>query len=163
MIDDNASRLGEDSSSSHASGILDFFIEVGCLNRDFFPHTLGRPCRLGKETEEEDTMQRRTLIKTAAAVPLVAGPLGGGTAGGCGDAVVWKPIDPAPADIPALDGHSDTVPDIVGRLGVPIGLAIFTEGNHFPALLGGEVIEPFRNWARTQRAMPRWRSTTSSS
>jgi hypothetical protein len=36
------------------------------------------------------------------------------------------------------------VPDIVGRLGAPIGLAIFTEGNHFPALLGGEIIEPFR-------------------
>ena len=39
--------------------------------------------------------------------------------------------------------------DIVGRLGSPIGLAILTEGNHFPALLGGEIIEPFRVWART--------------
>jgi len=55
-----------------------------------------------------------------------------------------------PADTPALDGHTDTVPDIVGRLGAPIGLAIFTEGNHFPALLGGEIIEPFRAWARAQ-------------
>jgi hypothetical protein len=33
---------------------------------------------------------------------------------------------------------------------VPISLAIFTEGNHFPALLGGEIIEPFRAWARAQ-------------
>ena len=33
---------------------------------------------------------------------------------------------------------------------MPIGLAIFTEGNHFPALLGGEIIEPFRAWARAQ-------------
>ena len=49
-----------------------------------------------------------------------------------------------------LDGHTDTVPDILGRLGAAIGLAIFTEGNPFPALLGGEIIEPFRAWARTQ-------------
>jgi Bacterial extracellular solute-binding protein len=69
---------------------------------------------------------------------------------GAGRTVVWKRLVPAPADFPALDGHTDTVPDIVGRLGAPIGLAIFTEGNHFPALLGGEIIEPFRAWARAQ-------------
>jgi len=77
------------------------------------------------------------LITVAAAVPLAAAPLG-------------EAIVPAPADIPALDGHTDTVPDIVGRLGVLIDLAIFTEGNHFPALLGGDIIEPFRIWARAQ-------------
>ena len=54
------------------------------------------------------------------------------------------------SDVPALDGYTDTVPDIVGRLGARISLAIFTEGNHFPALLGGQIIEPFRAWARTQ-------------
>jgi hypothetical protein len=67
-----------------------------------------------------------------------------------GTAVVWKRLVPAPADAPALDGYTDTIPDIVGHLGTPISLAIFTEGNHFPALLGGEIIEPFRAWARTQ-------------
>ena len=69
-----------------------------------------------------------------------------------GAPVVWKQLAPAPADFPALDGHTGTVPDILGRLGTPIGLAIFTEGNHFPALLGGEIIEPFRAWARAQPA-----------
>ena len=49
-----------------------------------------------------------------------------------------------------LDGHTDTVPDILGRLGAPISLAIFTEGNHFPTLLGGEIIDRFRAWARAQ-------------
>ena len=33
---------------------------------------------------------------------------------------------------------------------VPIDLAIFTEGNYFPALLGGEIVGPFRVWAQTQ-------------
>jgi hypothetical protein len=67
-----------------------------------------------------------------------------------GDGVVWKAMVPPHPGIPSLDGHTDTVPDIVGRLGAPIDLAIFTEGNHFPALLGGEIIEPFRVWARAQ-------------
>jgi hypothetical protein len=67
-----------------------------------------------------------------------------------GTAVVWRRMAAAAATAPALDGHTDTVPDIIGRLGAPIGLAIFTEGNHFPALLGGEIIEPFRAWARAQ-------------
>ena len=52
-----------------------------------------------------------------------------------------------PNHILRLNGHTDTVPDIVGRIGAPIGLAIFTEGNHFPVLLGGEIVEPFRTWA----------------
>jgi len=69
---------------------------------------------------------------------------------GRGDGVVWKTMVPPHPGIPSLDGHTDTVPDIVGRLGAPIDLAIFTEGNHFPALLGGEIIEPFRVWASAQ-------------
>jgi hypothetical protein len=73
-----------------------------------------------------------------------------GRAGARGTTVVWQRLAAAPADAPALDGHTDTVPDIVGRLGAPIGLAIFTEGNHFPALLSGEIIEPFRAWVRAQ-------------
>jgi hypothetical protein len=68
----------------------------------------------------------------------------------CGDSVVWNRMVPALPRGPALNGHTDTVPDILGRLGAPISLAIFTEGNHFPALLGGEIIGPFRAWAKSQ-------------
>jgi ABC-type molybdate transport system substrate-binding protein len=64
-----------------------------------------------------------------------------------GSNVLWKPIKPAPKDLPAFEGFTDCVPDIVGRLGSPVDLAIFTEGNHFPALLGGEILGPFRTWA----------------
>lgn len=56
----------------------------------------------------------------------------------------------AAAGVRALNGYTDTVPDIFGRLGSPIGLAIFTEGNHFPTLLSSEVIETFRARARGQ-------------
>jgi hypothetical protein len=100
-------------------------------------------------------IRRRTLIGSTIAGPLLGSPAvaladASGRDGSHGTAVVWKPLVPTPSDAPALDGHTDTVPDIVGRLGVPIGLAIFTEGNHFPVLLGGEIIEPFRAWARAQ-------------
>jgi hypothetical protein len=61
--------------------------------------------------------------------------------------VLWKPIGPVPAQLPAFEGFTDCVPDIVGRIGNKIDLAIFTEGNHFPALLGDRVLDPFRNWA----------------
>jgi Bacterial extracellular solute-binding protein len=98
---------------------------------------------------------RRGVIATAATAPLLIAPTvalaqASERDGPTGTAVVWKRLVVAPAGTPALDGHTDTVPDIVGRLGAPIGLAIFTEGNHFPALLGGEIIEPFRVWARAQ-------------
>ena len=100
-------------------------------------------------------IRRRTLIGSTITGPLLgscaAAPADASEqAGPHGTAVVWKRLVPAPTDAPALDGHTDTVPDIVGRLGAPIALAIFTEGNHFPALLGGEIIEPFRAWARAQ-------------
>jgi len=100
-------------------------------------------------------IRRRTLVGSTIAGPLLGSPAAAladasGRDGSHGTAIVWKRLVPAPSDALALDGHTDTVPDIVGRLGAPIGLAIFTEGNHFPALLGGEIIEPFRAWARTQ-------------
>jgi hypothetical protein len=98
-------------------------------------------------------MERRAFIKSSAAAAVLA-PASGASARGrssegqeC-EAFVWRPMVPLRADIPALNGHTDTIPDIVGRLGSPIDLAIFTEGNHFPALLGGDLIDAFRNWAR---------------
>jgi hypothetical protein len=102
-------------------------------------------------------LRRRTFIKASAATVLLApswgalarGQSNGQPAGGCGRAFVWQPMVPPPADVPALNGHTDTIPDIVGCLGSRIDLAIFTEGNHFPALLGGGMIDAFRSWAKS--------------
>lgn len=102
-------------------------------------------------------MQRRSFIKTTAAATslLPAGALAHDQANdaagrGHGAALVWRPMVSPASEFPVLNGHTDTIPDIVGRLGSPIGLAIFTEGNHFPALLGGGIIDGFRAWARRQ-------------
>jgi hypothetical protein len=48
-----------------------------------------------------------------------------------------------------LNGHIDTIPDVVGRPGSRIDLAIFTEGNHVPALLSGGILDAFRSWAKS--------------
>jgi hypothetical protein len=101
-------------------------------------------------------VQRRTFIKASAATALIA-PVwraiagdqpNGQPANDCGTAFVWQTMVPTPANVPAFNGHTDTIPDIVGRLGSRIDLAIFTEGNHFPALLGGGIFDAFRSWAK---------------
>jgi len=105
-------------------------------------------------------MYRRSFIKAsalAAVVPTACTQSRAKTAscsanGACGT-VVWKTMIEPRAHVLALDGHTDTVPDVVGRIGAPIDLAIFTEGNHFPVLLGEEVVGAFRGWAKGQ---PRW-------
>src|SRR5262249_55481052 len=47
-------------------------------------------------------------------------------------------------------GHTDTVPDIVGRIGAPPSLVIFAEGNHLMVVLGEEVVGAFPAWAKAQ-------------
>jgi hypothetical protein len=42
------------------------------------------------------------------------------------------------------------VPDIVGRIGPPASLAIFTEGNHLMALLSDDIVGAFPAWAKSQ-------------
>jgi hypothetical protein len=94
-------------------------------------------------------MFRRDLLKSIA--PLLA-PISWGHTARAAPAsvktanVLWKPISTPPAQLSAFEGFTDCVPDIVGRIGSRIDLAIFTEGNHFPALLGMQVLEPFRKW-----------------
>jgi Bacterial extracellular solute-binding protein len=102
-------------------------------------------------------LKRRNFIKASAATALLIPACGAlvpdqsnrQPADGCGTAFVWQPMVPAPADVPVLNGHTDTIPDIMGRLGSRIDLAIFTEGNQFPALLGGGIIDAFRSWAKS--------------
>jgi hypothetical protein len=52
--------------------------------------------------------------------------------------------------IRSLAGHTDTVPDIVGRIGTPPSLVIFTEGNHLMVLLSDDIVGAFPSWAKSQ-------------
>ena len=103
-------------------------------------------------------LQRRTLLRgTLGAATLAAGTPRAATAAATAvDArtlsqpLVWPIAAKPPAGIRSFDGHTDTVPDIVGRFGVPPSLAIFTEGNHLMVLLSDDIVGAFPAWAKSQ-------------
>src|SRR5262249_59118576 len=64
--------------------------------------------------------------------------------------LVGPVVTKVPAGIRAFAGHTDTVPDVVGRIGTPPSLAIFTEGNHLMALLSDDILGAFPSWAKSQ-------------
>jgi len=77
-------------------------------------------------------------IASNTASPASPGPL------------VWPVVRRLPPGIRSFAGHTDTVPDIVGRIGTPPSLAIFTEGNHLMVLLSDDIVGAFPSWARSQ-------------
>ena len=54
------------------------------------------------------------------------------------------------SSIRSFAGHTDTVPDNVGRIGTPPSLVIFTEGNHLMVLLSDDIMGAFPSWAKSQ-------------
>jgi hypothetical protein len=64
--------------------------------------------------------------------------------------LVWPVVTRQQPGIPSIDGHTDTVPDIVGRIGTPASLVIFTEGNHLMVLLSEDIVGAFPSWAKLQ-------------
>ena len=103
-------------------------------------------------------MRRRTVL---------GGTVGAATVGSCGvqsatalakdaairtppEPLVWPVVTRLPPGIRSFSGHTDTVPDVVGRIGVPPSLVIFTEGNHLMVLLSDDVVGGFPSWAKSQ-------------
>jgi extracellular solute-binding protein len=64
--------------------------------------------------------------------------------------LVWPVVTKLPPGIRSFAGHTDTVVDVVGRIGSPASLVIFTEGNHLMVLLSDDIIGAFPLWAKTQ-------------
>jgi len=64
--------------------------------------------------------------------------------------LVWPVVLQVPPEARALAGHSNTVPDIVGRFGAPASLVIFTEGNHLMVLHSEDIHGAFPAWAKSQ-------------
>jgi hypothetical protein len=64
--------------------------------------------------------------------------------------LVWPALVKLPSGIRSFNGHTDTVLDVVGRIGAPPSLVIFTEGNHLMVLLSDDIIGAFPSWARSQ-------------
>jgi hypothetical protein len=64
--------------------------------------------------------------------------------------LVWPVVTKVPADAQVFAGHTDTVPDVVGRFGAPASLVIFTEGNHLMVLHSPDMLGGFPAWAKLQ-------------
>jgi hypothetical protein len=98
-------------------------------------------------------MQRRAFIgATVSAAALGSSPTAAQNIPGKNvpDPLVWPVVTKVPPDTRSFAGHTDTVPDIVGRIGAPPSLAIFTEGNHLMVLLSEDIVGAFPAWARSQ-------------
>jgi Bacterial extracellular solute-binding protein len=64
--------------------------------------------------------------------------------------LVWPVVTKLQPGIRSFSGHTNTVPDIVGRIGTPPSLVIFTEGNHLMVLLGDDIVGAFPSWAKSR-------------
>src|ERR1700730_13453209 len=64
--------------------------------------------------------------------------------------LVWPVVTKLPPGIRSFARHTDTVPDIVGRIGTPASLVIFTEGNHLMVLLSDDIVGAFPSWVKSQ-------------
>jgi len=75
---------------------------------------------------------------------------GEGVGARAAEPLVWPVVTKRPPGIRSFAGHTDTVPDIVGRIGTPPSLVIFSEGNHLMVVLSDDILGAFPAWAKTQ-------------
>jgi Bacterial extracellular solute-binding protein len=64
--------------------------------------------------------------------------------------LVWPAITRPQTALRSFAGHTNTVLDIVGRIGTPPSLVIFSEGNHLMVLLSEDILGAFPAWAKAQ-------------
>jgi len=62
--------------------------------------------------------------------------------------LVWPVVPKVPSDVHSFAGHTNTVPDIVGRFGAPASVVIFTEGNHLMVLHSDDILGAFPAWTK---------------
>ena len=64
--------------------------------------------------------------------------------------LVWPIMANVQAGLRSVVGHADTVLDVIGRVGAPPSLVIFTEGNHLMVLSSADIVGAFPSWAKSQ-------------
>ena len=103
-------------------------------------------------------MKRRAFLGGALGAASIAGCRAQSTAARAQNAasssppgpLVWPVVAKLQPGIRSFAGHTNTVPDIVGRIGAPPSLVIFSEGNHLMVLLSEDIIGAFPSWAKSQ-------------
>jgi hypothetical protein len=66
------------------------------------------------------------------------------------ESLVWPLVTKPQPGIRSFVGHTDTVLDVIGRIGAPPSLVIFTEGNHLMVLSSDDIVGAFPSWAKSQ-------------
>jgi hypothetical protein len=95
--------------------------------------------------------RRQFVHLSAAAVAVGAVPqIAMGQARTQPEPLVWPVVTKVPPGVRSFAGHTDTVPDVVGRFGAPASLVIFTEGNHLMVLHSENILGAFPAWAKAQ-------------
>jgi len=64
--------------------------------------------------------------------------------------LVWPIVTKLQPGVRSFVGHVDTVLDVIGRIGAPPSLVIFTEGNHLMVLSSDDIAGAFPAWAKSQ-------------
>ena len=64
--------------------------------------------------------------------------------------LVWPVATKLRPGVRSFVGHTDTVLDVIGQIGAPPSLVIFTEGNHLMVLLSDDIAGSFPAWAKEQ-------------
>jgi hypothetical protein len=64
--------------------------------------------------------------------------------------LVWPLVTKPKPGIRSFAGHTDTVLDVIGQIGAPPSLVIFTEGNHLMVLSSDDIVGAFPSWAKSQ-------------
>ena len=63
---------------------------------------------------------------------------------------MWPVVTRLRAGIRSFAGHADTVLDVIGEIGAPPSLVIFSEGNHLMVLSSDDIVGAFPSWAESQ-------------
>jgi hypothetical protein len=93
---------------------------------------------LGAATLVNCKAQSATVIAQHAGVQAAPEPL------------VWPIVTKLQPGVRSFVGHADTVLDVIGRIGAPPSLVIFTEGNHLMVLSSDDIVGAFPAWAKSQ-------------
>ncbi|MBR1280289.1 substrate-binding domain-containing protein [Bradyrhizobium sp. AUGA SZCCT0283] len=64
--------------------------------------------------------------------------------------LVWPIVTTLQPGVRLFVGHTDTVLDVIGRIGAPPSLVIFTEGNHLMVLSSDDIVGAFASWSKSQ-------------
>jgi hypothetical protein len=58
--------------------------------------------------------------------------------------LVWPIVTKLPAGVRSFLGHANTVLDVIGGIGGPPSLVIFTDGNHLMVVSSDDIVGAFQ-------------------